>query len=208
MRVFRLLPLFLAAGLFAQPARHALTLDDLARFREVRDPQCSPDGQWVAYTVTTTDAKEDKHDTDVWMISIDGKHDLRLTSSPESESGPKWSPDGKYLAFTSSRPGKAKGNQGLAARSDGRRGVATHGRQGTAARLRMVARFEATRSLGPIFWLLHNWKMCGDALDFYRGPYSALAIQGNANYPGNHYWPRAFQSTDSMPGIAPVRASP
>ena len=65
MRIFCLLPVFATAVLLAQPARHPLTLDDLARFRDVRDPQCSPDGQWVAYTVTTTDVKEDKHDTDV-----------------------------------------------------------------------------------------------------------------------------------------------
>src|SRR5579872_2821758 len=110
MRVFCILTLC-AALLPAQSARHSLKLDDLDKFRDVRDPQCSPDGQWVAYTVTTTDVKEDKHDTDVWMISTDGKRDLRITSSPENETSPRWSPDGKYLTFLSSRPGKAKGSQ-------------------------------------------------------------------------------------------------
>jgi dipeptidyl aminopeptidase/acylaminoacyl peptidase len=111
MKVFRFLPLLAAAIVLAQTPRHPLTLDDLARFREIRDLQCSPDGQWVAYTVTTTDPKEDKHDTDVWMVSTDGARDLRMTSSPENETSPRWSPDGKYLTFLSSRPGKAKGNQ-------------------------------------------------------------------------------------------------
>ena len=74
MRISRSLIIFLsAAALWAQPARRPLKLDDLARLREVRDPQCSPDGQWVAYTVSTIDAKEDKSTGHVWMISYDGK---------------------------------------------------------------------------------------------------------------------------------------
>src|SRR3990172_1513973 len=100
------------AGLLAQPARRPIKLDDLPRMRDVRDPQCSPDGQWVAYVVSTTDVKEDRSGgSHIWMISFDGKTDRQLTSSQESESSPKWSPDGKYLSFTSSRPGKARGNQ-------------------------------------------------------------------------------------------------
>ena len=107
----RWLLLFSAAALFAQTAKRPLTLDDIYKIREVRDPQCSPDGKWVAYSVGTTDLKEDKHDSDIWMVSYDGKTDLRVTSSPESEATPRWSPDGQYLSFLSSRPGKARGNQ-------------------------------------------------------------------------------------------------
>jgi dipeptidyl aminopeptidase/acylaminoacyl peptidase len=87
----------------AQPAKRALSLDDLPKMRSVRDPQRSPDGKWVAYVVGTVDAEKDKRDSDVWMVSWDGKDHVRLTSSPESESTPRWSPDGKYLAFVASR---------------------------------------------------------------------------------------------------------
>jgi dipeptidyl aminopeptidase/acylaminoacyl peptidase len=88
-----------------------MKLDDLSRFRNVSDPQISPDGKLVAYTVNTTDVKEDKSNTHIWMVGIDGSNDRQITFSQDSENSPRWSPDGRYLSFTSSRPGKARGNQ-------------------------------------------------------------------------------------------------
>ena len=81
----------------AQTARHPLKLDDLARFRNIGDPQISPDGQWIAYTVSTIDTKEDKSSTHIWMVGYDGKSDRQITFSSDSEGAPRWSPDGKYL---------------------------------------------------------------------------------------------------------------
>jgi dipeptidyl aminopeptidase/acylaminoacyl peptidase len=102
----------LGAVLFAQPsAKRLLTVDDLDRFAEVADPQVSADGKWIAYTVTTVDREDDKNVTNIWMVSWDGTENIRLTYGTESESSPRWSLDGKYLAFVSSRPGKTKGSQ-------------------------------------------------------------------------------------------------
>ena len=97
----------LAALLIAPAAASAqsrsFTFDDLAKIRSVSDPQRSPDGKWVAYTVGTADTEKDKHNRDLWMVSWDGKEQVQLTSSKDSESKPRWSPDGKYLAFITSR---------------------------------------------------------------------------------------------------------
>ena len=90
--------------------KRPLRVDDIYNVRDVRDPQRSPDGKWVAYTVMRAIKDTDKNDTDVWMVSWDGEQQIQVTSTPESESAPRWSPDGKYLSFLSSRQG-AKGAQ-------------------------------------------------------------------------------------------------
>jgi dipeptidyl aminopeptidase/acylaminoacyl peptidase len=84
-------------------AQRPVEVADLLRLRVVTDPQLSSDGAWVAYTVGTADTVRDRRDRDLWMSSWDGARHLRLTTSPDPEHTPRWSPDGRRLAFLSSR---------------------------------------------------------------------------------------------------------
>lgn len=104
-----LLALLLAVSSFAQnaaaapAAKRPLRLDDLYQLRTVSDPQRSPNGDWVAYTVSTVDVKKDKNVSHIWLASWDGKQERQLTFSDEGESTPRWSADGRQLAFLSPR---------------------------------------------------------------------------------------------------------
>ena len=104
----RSLPLVLLASLLCVTTatameRRALTADDINALHEVDDPQVSPDGDWVAYTVRTADLVKDKRITHIWMANWDGRRTLQLTQSEHSEHTPRWSPDGKYLSFLTAR---------------------------------------------------------------------------------------------------------
>ena len=104
MRVLLVAVALLWAGAaHAQDARRSVNLDDLDAIRDVSEPQLSPEGGWVAYTVSTVDTVRDEDDSDVWMTSWDGARSLQLTHSPADEHAPRWSGDGRYLAFLSNR---------------------------------------------------------------------------------------------------------
>lgn len=94
-----------AAGQNQAPVsqKRNLTVDDLFKIKRVGDPQISPEGKWVAYTVGTTDLKEEKSESRLWMIPIEGGEALPMTIEGTSASRPRFSPDGKYLAFLSAR---------------------------------------------------------------------------------------------------------
>ena len=77
--------LLFATSLLAQTAKRPMKLDDLARFRNVNDPQISPDGQWVAYVVATIDAKEDKSNTKILTT-----HSLPLSAGAGHEGTQRW----------------------------------------------------------------------------------------------------------------------
>ena len=98
--------LFVSTVLASEAERRLLTADDINAIHEVGDPQLSPDGDWVAHTVRTSDVTADKRTTHVWMTSWDGKRTVQLTNSKESEHTPRWSPDGRYLSFLSARSGE------------------------------------------------------------------------------------------------------
>jgi dipeptidyl aminopeptidase/acylaminoacyl peptidase len=90
----------------AAGSRRPITLDDFNTFVDVADPQISPDGAWVAYTVTRIDVKRDRSDDDIYMTSWDGERTVRLTSGDANENTPRFSPDGRWLAFRSRREHK------------------------------------------------------------------------------------------------------
>jgi len=80
-----------------------ITIDDFFQIRDVSQPEMSPDGQWVVYSVRTRMLKDDKNEQRLWMVSTHSGDPIPMTAEGVSSLHPRWSPDGKYLAFLSSR---------------------------------------------------------------------------------------------------------
>jgi len=87
------------------PRTRAINFDDFISLKRVTDPQVSPDGKLIAFVVTVMDREANGGNSDIWVVSADGGQARLLTSSPKADFSPRWSPDGKSIAFLSSRGG-------------------------------------------------------------------------------------------------------
>ena len=88
---------------FAQERR--LTIDELLKVRRVGDPQISPKGDLVAFTITDVNQAANKSTTQIYLVPLAGGEPRQLTNDEHSSASPRWSPDGEKLAFVSARDG-------------------------------------------------------------------------------------------------------
>lgn len=98
--------LYLLPSILAQ-TRRPMMPEDLYRMKRISDPQVSPDGKWIAFTISVPDLEENYLNSDVWILPLTGGQPVQLTRSPKLDHSPRWSPDGKRIAFISTRDGVA-----------------------------------------------------------------------------------------------------
>src|SRR3954453_2886409 len=99
-----------AAFSFAQSKR-PMTPEDVIALKTVADAQISPDGKTVLYTVARADLKDNKEHVEIWIVAASGGRSRKFTGGPE-DSSPRWSPDGLWVAFRSTRGEVAAGADG------------------------------------------------------------------------------------------------
>ena len=125
--VFLIVGLLLSVSCFSQ-AKHPFTFEDMMALKRVGSPQVSPDGKWVLFSAVDVDLVANTRTPHVWVVPISGGQEREIIKDQQADS-PRWAPDGKRFAFTSTKEG---GSQIWIADFDGASGSVTGTHQLTA----------------------------------------------------------------------------
>jgi len=109
IQILPLIILFLLSSeVNSQETKRPFSVDDITKLKMVLDPQISPDGKWITFTVTENDLKKDKTETRIWMIPSQGGEAIPMTAKGYSASQPRWSPENEYISFLAAKTEEEK----------------------------------------------------------------------------------------------------
>jgi dipeptidyl aminopeptidase/acylaminoacyl peptidase len=106
--MFRCLVFLLVSAALALAQKRPFDVNALMELKRIGDPQISPDGKWVTFTVQSIDVPNNKRPMQIWVVPVDGGSPKQITHQGEANQRARWSPDSKRIAYISDRGGSAQ----------------------------------------------------------------------------------------------------